>query len=46
MFKKLLIGIIVIVLVYTLLPMNVIDFMGKFAIGWVIMDIVDKFVED
>ena len=46
MLKKLLIGIIVIVLVYALLPMNVIDFMGKFAIGWVIMDIVDKFVED
>ena len=38
--KSLAIGIVVIILIFTLLPMAVIDGLGKFAIGWLVMDLV------
>ena len=46
MYKKILISLAVILLVYAVLPMNVIDFISKFALGWMIVDIVSSFVED
>lgn len=43
MLKKIAIGLLVILLVYAVLPLDVIDFLGKFALGYMIMDIVDFF---
>lgn len=41
--KRLLLGITIIVLVYAVLPMTAIDILKNFALGWMIMDIVNHF---
>jgi hypothetical protein len=46
MLKKILVGITVILLVYAFLPFTVIDLLGTFALGWMIMDIVNDFMGD
>lgn len=46
MLKKLLVGVAVILLIYAFLPLAVIDILGKIALGWMIMDIVDFFMKE
>lgn len=45
MVKKILIGTTVVLVMYAVLPMTVIDFIGKFAIGWMVMDIVNSIID-
>jgi hypothetical protein len=46
MIKKILISLAVIIVIYAFLPTNIIDFISKFALGWMIVDIVTLFIED
>jgi hypothetical protein len=46
MLKKILVGITVILLVYAFLPFTVIDVLGRFALGWMIMDLVSYFITE
>jgi hypothetical protein len=43
--KTLAVGILVILLIFTLLPMVMIDVIGKFAIGWLVMDLVSYWMD-
>jgi hypothetical protein len=45
MFKTIAIAVLIILLVYAFLPLNVIDYIGKFALGWMIVDMVAVFTE-
>lgn len=44
MLKKIAVGILIILLVYAILPINAIDFLGRFALGYMIMDLVNDFI--
>jgi hypothetical protein len=46
MLKKILVGATAILLIYAFLPFAVIDLLGRFALGWMIMDIVNDFMGD
>ena len=43
--KTLAIGVVVILLIYAVLPMVLIDVLGKFAIGWLVMDLVSHWMD-
>ena len=43
---KIAIGITIILAIYAFIPMVWIDIIGKFALGWMVMDIVDHFFGD
>ena len=45
MWKRLAVGCVAVVVVYAVLPANAIDVLGKFAIGWMLMDIVNTFFD-
>lgn len=46
MWKKIAIAVTVILAMYAFVPMVVIDFIGKFAIGWMLMDIINQYVKE
>ena len=41
MWKRIAVAALIILLIYTVLPLTVIDILGKFALGWMIMDIIN-----
>ena len=45
MWKRIAIAALIILLIYAVLPFNVIDVLGKFAIGWMIMDLINTFFD-
>ena len=45
MWKRIAIAVLIILLIYAVLPFNVIDVLGKFALGWMIMDLINKFFD-
>ena len=45
LWKKIALAVVVILLIYAVLPINAIDILGKFAIGWMIMDLVNTFFD-
>lgn len=44
MLKKIAVGLIIILAIFAFLPMDIIDLIGRFALGWMVMDIVDEFI--
>ena len=45
MWKRIAIAALIILLIYAVLPFTVIDVLGKFAIGWMIMDLINVFFD-
>ena len=45
LWKRIAIAVLIILLIYAVLPFNVIDVLGKFALGWMIMDLINKFFD-
>lgn len=45
MWKRISIAVLIILLIYAVLPFTVIDVLGKFALGWMIMDLINKFFD-
>ena len=45
MWKRIAIAALIILLIYAVLPFIVIDILGKFALGWMIMDLINKFFD-
>lgn len=46
MWKKIAVAVTLILAIYAFLPMVAIDMLGKFAIGWMLMDIVNYYVKE
>jgi len=46
LFTKLAIAITIILAIYAFLPLVWIDLLGRFAIGWLVMDVVTLFYKD
>jgi hypothetical protein len=46
MLKRFLVGLTLILVIFAFFPMDVIDFLGKFALGWMIMDLVSYFITE
>jgi hypothetical protein len=44
MLKKLAVGLLIILLIFAVLPLTAIDFLGRFALGYMIMDLVNDFI--
>ena len=45
MWKRIAIATLIILLIYAVLPLTAIDILGKFAIGWMIMDLINAFFD-
>ena len=45
MWKRIAIAALIILLIYAVLPFTVIDVLGKFALGWMIMDLINIFFD-
>jgi hypothetical protein len=45
LWKRIAIAVLIILLIYAVLPFTVIDVLGKFALGWMIMDLINKFFD-
>jgi len=43
--KRLLFVVVLAALIFALLPMTVIDILGKFAIGWMLADIANNVID-
>ena len=43
--KRVSLGCVAVLLVYAVLPVTAIDILGKFAIGWMIMDLINTFCD-
>lgn len=43
--KRIALATVIILLIYAVLPFTVIDVLGKFAIGWLVVDLVNVFFD-
>lgn len=46
MLKKIAIAFTVIAVIFAFIPMDVIEVLGKFAIGWMVMDFANYFMKE